>query len=141
MTLYNVVNGFKEIALTHPNIRTAKDGSIYNILNANPSIKYGAFVVTQGVHRQTEQFDYYHLILFYVDRLVDDMDSNRLQIQSIAKQTLGNIIYTFCDEYDIDNPTITYHPFTEKFADETSGMYAEFDLEIPLDIICAEEYE
>lgn len=141
MTLYQVIDGLKNIALTHPNIRTAKDGSVYEIMNANPSVKYGAFVVTQNVHRQTETFDYYGLTLFYIDRLDDDLESNRLQIQSFAKQVLGNIINVFCNEYDVDVPTITYQSFTQKFVDETAGQYAQFELEIPKDILCPEEYE
>lgn len=141
MTLYQVIDGLKNIALTHPNIRTAKDGSIYKIMNANPSVTYGVFIVTQNKHRQTEQFDYYGLTLFYVDRLVDNMEDNRLQIQSIAKQLLGNIIATFCETYDVDFPTITYQPFTEKFKDETAGQYAQFELEIPRDIICSETFD
>lgn len=141
MTLYDVIKGLERIALTHPNIRTAKDGSVYEIMNANPSVTYGAFVVTQNTHRQTEQFDYYGLTLFYIDRLKDDMDSNRLQIQSFAKQVLGNIIHVFCNEYDLDVPTITYQSFTQKFADETAGQYAQFELEVPIDIMCPEEYE
>lgn len=141
MTLYQVIKALESIALTHPNIRTAKNGSIYTIMNANPSVTYGVFIVTQNKHRQTEQFDYYGLTLFYVDRLVDNREDNRLQIQSIAKQLLGNIIVSFCDTYDIDFPTITYQPFTEKFKDETAGQYAQFELEIPRDIICAEEFD
>lgn len=141
MTLYQVIEGLKNIALTHPNIRTAKDGSVYDIMNANPSVKYGAFVVTQNVHRQTEMFDYYGLTLFYIDRLNDDLESNRLQIQSFAKQVLGNIINVFCNEYDVDVPTITYQSFTQNFVDETAGQYAQFELEIPKDILCPEEYE
>lgn len=142
MTLYNVIRGLERIAKTHPNIRTADDGSVYEIMNSNPSIKYGAFVVTQNQHRQTEQFDYYSLTLFYIDRLKDDLESNRLQIQSFAKQVLGNIIVSFCEEYDVDLPiTITYQPFTEKFVDLCAGQYAQIELEIPRDIICAETYE
>lgn len=142
MTLYNVIRGLERIALSHPNIRTADDGSVYEIMNANPSIKYGAFVVTQNTHRQTEKFDYYGLTLFYIDRLNDDLESNRLQIQSFAKQVLGNIIHVFCNEYDVDLPqTITYQSFTQKFVDMTAGQYAQFELEIPKDIICPETYE
>ena len=141
MTLLNIINGLKDVALTHPNINTAKDGSVYDIMNANPSIKYGVFVVTQNTHRQTEQFDYYGLTLFYIDRLVDNMENNRLQIQSFGKQVLGNIVNVFCYENDIDVPTITYQSFTQRFADECAGMYCQFELEVQRDIICPEEYE
>lgn len=141
MTLYQLTKALESIALTHPNIRTAKDGSIYKIMNDDPSVTYGVFIVTQNRHRQTEMFDYYGLTLFFVDRLVSNREDNRLQIQSIAKQLLGNIIATFCETYDVDFPMITYQPFTEKFKDETAGQYAQFELEIPRDIICAETFE
>lgn len=141
MTLYNVIKGLEEIALTLPNIRTAADGSIYDIMNANPSVKYGTFIVTQNTHRQTEMFDHYGLTIFYCDRLVDNMDSNRLQIQSFGKQALGNIIHVFCDRYDIDVPTITYTTWTQKFSDLCAGVYAQLEFEIPIDILCPEEYE
>lgn len=141
MTLYNVIRELERIAMTHPNVRTAKDGSVYEIMNASPSVKYGAFVVTQNQHYQQGQFDHYGLTLFFIDRLVSDMEDNRLQIQSFAKQVLGNIINVFCEEYDLDVPIIRYQPFTQKFADECAGQYAQIELEIPLDILCPEEYE
>lgn len=140
MTLYNVIKGLEDVALTHPNIRTAEDGSVYDIMNANPSITYGVFVVTQTRHRTNEQFDYYGLVLFYIDRLVDDLETNRLQIQSFGKQVLSNIVHTFCNEYDIDLPIITFTPFQQKFSDETAGMYCEFELEVPKDILCSEQF-
>ena len=139
MTLYEVVRGLEKIALTQPNVRTAKDGSIYEIMNADPSITYSVFVVTQNTHRTDEQFDHYGLTLFYVDRLVDNMDGNRLQIQSHGKQVLSNIIHIFCDRYDVDLPTITFTPFTQKFTDETAGIYAQIEFEIIKDLVCAEE--
>ena len=141
MTLYQVVRGLESIALEHPTILTATDGSIYEIMNSNPSIKYSVFVVTQNTHRTDEMFDYYGLTLFYVDRLMKDngMDANRLQIQSHGKQILSNIVHVFCDEYDVDLPTLTFTPFTQKF-DETAGVYCQFELEVIKDIICAEEY-
>lgn len=140
MTLYNIIKALERIALTQPNIRTAKDGSVYSILNANPSVKYEAFVVTQNTHRQDERFDYYGLTLFIVDRLDDDLETNRLQVQSITKEQLANIIRTFCNEYDVDLPTITFQTFTERFQDECAGCYAQLEFVIPVEIQCAEEY-
>ena len=142
MTLYQIITALEEIAMTHPNIRTAKDGSIYTIMNANPSVKYGTFIVTQNQHRQTEMFDVYGLTLFYVDRLVSNREDNRLQIQSIGKQVLGNIIQTFCEDYDVDFPLVVrYTPFSEKFKDECAGMYAQIEIEVVKDNNCAETFD
>lgn len=140
MTLYQVIKGLEHIASSIPNVRTSTNGNVYDIMNANPSVKYGAFVITQNTHRQTEMFDYYGLTLFYIDRLVDNREDNRLQIQSIAKQILGNVITKFCEQYDVDFPTVKYTPFTQKFKDETCGQFAQFEFELPKDIICSETF-
>lgn len=141
MTLYEIVKGFENIALRMPLVMTAEDGSIYEIMNANPSIKYGVFVVTQNTHRSDEMFDYYGLTLFYCDRLDSDRENNRLQIQSFGKQVLENVIHLFCDEFDLDLPSITYNTWTQQFMDITAGCYAQFELECPKCAICPEEYE
>lgn len=141
MTLYQIITALEEIAMSHPTVRTAKNDNVYDIMNTNPSIKYGVFVVSQTTHRQTEQFDIYGLNLFYIDRLVDNREDNRLQIQSIGKQILGNVIATFCEEYDVDFPLVVrFTPFTQKFVDSCAGMYATIEIEIPRDIICSEEF-
>ena len=140
MNLFQTIDNIKNIALTQPNIRTASEGNVYSIMNTTPDIRYGVFVITQGTHRSDDVFNYFNFNFFYVDRLVDDMESNRLQIQSIGIQMLNNILNTFADEYDIDlNSDIQYNPFTQKFADETAGVYCTITLEVPKDG-CAESY-
>ena len=141
MNLYQVVRGLEKIALEHKNVLTATDGSIYDVCNANPSVKYCVVCITQNTHRTDEYWDYYGLTIFYVDRLVRDggMDGNRLDIQSHGKQVLSNIVHVFCDEYDVDLPEMVFTPFTQKFADETAGMYCQFELQIMKDIACAED--
>lgn len=139
MTLLQIVNNLERIALTQPNVRTAGEGNIYDKMNTNPSVKYGVFFITQNTHIEYEESDRYGFTLFYVDRLEDDMESNRLRIQSHGKQVLGNIITTFCNEFDIDFPEITYTPFTEKFVDLTAGVYATISFNIYKNSICADE--
>lgn len=145
MTLYQVIKGLENIALTIPNVNKAENGSIYDIMNST-SIDYSICVVTQNTHRTDEMFDYYGLTLFYVDRLRKDVgddgyNDDRLQIQSHAKQVLSNIVHLFCDEYDIDLPTITYTPFTQDFKDSCAGVYCQFEFEIVKDIICSESFD
>lgn len=139
MTLLQIVDNLERIALTQPNIRTAGEGNIYDKMNTNPSVKYGVFFITQNTHIEYEESDRYGFTLFYVDRLEDDMESNRLRIQSHGKQVLGNIITMFCNEFDIDFPEITYTPFTEKFVDLTAGVYATISFNIYKNSICADE--
>lgn len=139
MTLYNIIERLKHIASKQPNIRTVFEGSVYENLNANPSIKYSVFGITQTNHREDENFAYYNFSFFYIDRLVDNLETNRLQIQSIGQQVLSNIITIFCDNYDaefMDN--ITYYPFTEKFADECSGVYCNVSFQVGKELYCAD---
>lgn len=142
MTLYEIVTALKKIAKRHPNVGISKEGNVYDIMNENPSVKYSAFVISQTNHRQTEQFDYYGFNIFYIDRLEDNLENNRLQIQSMAKQVIGNVIATFCNEYDVDFPTVVrYTPFTQKFQDETAGQFATIEFEIIRDITCPEYFD
>lgn len=141
MTLYNIINSIQGIALTQPNVRTADNGSIYDKLDNNPAIQYGVVFLSQTSHREDEQFDYYGFNIFYIDRLDDTMENNRLQIQSIGKEVLSNTIRTFCNTYDVDMPTLRYQPFTQKFDDECAGVYVSLELEIMKDYICDETYD
>ena len=140
MTLYETIDLLKKIALKHPNIGSASEGNIYEYMNANPSVKYGVFFITQGTHSQDEMFNHFEFTLFYVDRLVDDMEENRLQIQSIGKEILSNILTFFCEELDAECENITYQPFTQKFVDMTAGIYSTITIDVPKDVICPEEY-
>lgn len=140
MTLYETIDLLKKIALKHPNIGSASEGNIYEYMNANPSVKYGVFFITQGTHSQDEMFNHFEFTLFYVDRLVDDMEENRLQAQSIGKEILSNILTFFCEEFDAECDNITYQPFTQKFLDMTAGIYSTITIDVPKDVICPEEY-
>ena len=140
MTLFQIIQILKQIALTQPNIKSATDGSIYEVMNTNPSIKYNVVHFSQTTHQSDEETDYYGLNVFYVSRLEDSLEDNRLQIQSIGKDILDNIIRTFCENWNIDFPVITYTPFTQKFNDLCAGCYCNLKLEIPKEILCADDY-
>lgn len=140
MTLLEVVNELKAIAMTQPNIRSAGEGSVYDFMNGNPSSKYSVFFISQTTHREDENFAYYGFNLFHINRLDSTLENNRLQEQSIAKEVLSNIIKTFCNMHDAKVESLVYHPFTEKFKDLTCGMYVTVEFQIPLDYICEEDY-
>ena len=140
MTLYQIINTLKQIALTQPNVKSATDGSVYDVMNANPSVKYNVVHFSQTTHQSDEEFDYYGLNIFYISRLEDSLEDNRLQIQSIGKEILDNIIRTFCENWNIEFPTITYYPFTQKFADLCAGAYCNVRLEVPKELICADDF-
>lgn len=139
MTLYQIIRRLETFALTLPNVRTASDGDVYTGLNDNPELKYGVFFITQNTHQEYEDMDRYGLTLFYIDRLDDTLEDNRLQIQSIGKEVISVILRDFCEEYDIDLPTINYTPFTQKFKDETAGVYAQLTIDV-IKGVCADDF-
>ncbi len=140
MTLATIIETLKMIALKHPNVNSAYEGNIYEILNSNPNNKYASVVITQQSHTTDEVYDHYGFVIFYVDRLVDDMEENRVQIQSCGKSMLGNIITFFCEEFEAECDNITYQPFTQKFVDMTCGVYCTITIDTVKDVYCPEEY-
>lgn len=140
MTLYEIVGILKQIALTQPNVKSATDGSIYDIMNATNSVKYDVVHLSQTKHITDEETDTYGFNIFYVSRLEDSLEDNRLQIQSIGKEVLDNILRTFCENWNIDYPEIIFYPFTQKFADLCAGVYCRVEIEVPKAIICADDY-
>lgn len=131
--LLNIVDRLKEIAESVPSVNTAKEGNIYDIMNGNREIQYGVFVITQGTHRASETSMYFNFNLFYIDRLVDDLESNRLQVQSAAIEILRNIINEYVDENDFDRTEISFEVFSEKWVDLCAGAYANVSIVVPID--------
>ena len=122
MTLSDIVNVLKNIAIKQPNINHIGDGDVYQ-LNSLPNIDYSVFWVTQTNHIQMENTIEYNLTLFYIDRLMTNSD-NRLQIQSNGIITIGNILNILKNNYDVEVGDIQYTTFIQRFADECSGVFA-----------------
>lgn len=142
MTLYQLIEQLKAIALRQPNVRSASEGSVYEIMNANPGVDYDAFVITQGVHSSDDNFNHFNLSLFLISRLESDLEANRLQVQSSAREVLDNILTYFAYNFDGDTgETITFHTFTERFADECAGAWCEVTVDVPKSGICPEDYD
>lgn len=122
MTLFEIINKLKDIALSKPNINYAGEGDVY-ILNSLPNIDYSAFFITQNQHSIDSNTITYNLNLFYIDRISDSED-NVLNIQSDGMLQLTNIINTlvFSEDVDVDGE-INFVPFIQRFADNCSGVY------------------
>ena len=142
MTLYQIVKSLEGIALTSPFIRSVGEGSIYDFMNGNGHIKYGVFFISQREHRQDEIFDYWSFNIFVCDRLQDDLEANRLHIQSTSKEVLANTILTFEKQfYGVSHNELVFHPFQEKFADLTAGVYCQVTFKVPKALVCPDIYE
>lgn len=122
MTLFELINKLKDIAISKPNINYVGDGDVYT-LNSLPNIDYSVFFITQNEHSIYQDTITYNLNLFYIDRISDSED-NTLNIQSDGMLQLTNIINTlvFNEDVDVDGD-ITFVPFIQRFADQCAGVY------------------
>ena len=122
MTLYEIINKLKSIAINKPNINYVGDGDVY-VLNSLPDIDYSVFFITQNDHSIYQDTITYSLNLFYIDRISDSED-NTLNIQSDGMLQLTNIINTlvFSEDVDVDGE-ISFTPFIQRFADQCAGVY------------------
>lgn len=122
MTLFELINKLKDIAISKPNINYVGDGDVYT-LNSLPNIDYSVFFITQNEHSIYQDTITYNLNLFYIDR-VSDSEDNVLNIQSDGILQLTNIINTlvFSEDVDVDGE-ISFTPFIQRFADNCSGVY------------------
>lgn len=122
MTLFELINKLKNIAISKPNINYVGDGDVY-VLNSLPNIDYSVFFITQNDHSIYQDTITYNLNLFYIDRISDSED-NVLNIQSDGILQLTNVINTlvFSEDVDVDGE-ITFIPFIQRFADQCAGVY------------------
>ena len=122
MTLFEIINKLKDIAISKPNINFVGDGDVY-VLNSLPNIDYSVFFITQNDHSIYQDTITYSLNLFYIDRISDSED-NTLNIQSDGMLQLTNVINTLVFSEDVDvEGDITFTPFIQRFADQCSGVY------------------
>lgn len=140
MTLKELIQEIWDIAKQQPNINEIIfTNDIYD-LNTRQNIKYAAFCITQQQHRQDENFIYYNLYLYYVDRLQADQ-SDALHIQSHALEVLKNIIAQLQDNHpELEISNILYTPFRQKFESETAGIYASIQISDLITNKCPENY-
>ena len=115
-------------------------GDLYRDWNSNPSLRYSLFYVVANQSQSVSEFDRYSFNLFVADRLENEDGDNVLQVQSISKELLDNIVLMFCNEYNSEVfGTVYYQPFTQQFADLLAGTYMTITLQIPKDMICPDE--
>lgn len=139
MTLEDIIDKIKAAASGIPNVNTVQEGNIYDLMNGNRQVKYASVIITQSTHRYGDGQIYFSFNIFYVDRLVDDLESNRVDVQSQGIEVLKNIINQVCGEDDIDRTEATIETWTERWNDMCAGAFANVTFQVPSDD-CYEQY-
>lgn len=139
MTLIQLINLLEGIAKEQPSINMIVQQDVFRI-NSAPSLKYGVFAWTQGLHSGSiNGMVSYSFSLFYVDRLKEDQ-SNQIEIQSVGCETIGNILRTL-EEYDVEVGNYTLQTFNQRFTDECAGVFANVTLSVLSTMCCPEIYQ
>lgn len=127
MTLKQLIYNILEIAKEKPNIRTAKEGNVYD-LNSMPDVEYNVFWLTQGQHRVDEQEITYNFNMFYISRLTDDF-GNKVDIHSDGIVELNNIINTIVEELDceVEYP-LSFTTFNQRFLEDCAGVFTSVNI-------------
>lgn len=99
------------------------------------------YSIPAGNHTVTEDTTRFNLVLYYIDRLLDD-NTNEIDIFSSSVENLKNIIRgakSIPGVVDVDS-TYTIKCFMpEKLNDRLAGAYAEVRITVQNDTICFQE--
>jgi hypothetical protein len=142
MTLKELINLIEHAAANQPNVQTIVRDDIYK-LNNKRDIRYGVFAWLQQPHTTAVRGSLrtFSFTLFYVDRLTDSR-SNEIDVQSVAIETLENIVKTLVDsEYNIEATTLNITNFNERFADECAGAFCTISFTVPKGSVCGELFD
>lgn len=126
MTIKQLNDAIKDIALNHYAIKQYHYGNVYSI-NDLSDIKYGLLNYHIDTITQIND-DNYRVsgVMIYIDRLLED-ESNLLQVQSDGIIYLGEIFNRLSDKYLIDFDTVIYTPTSEKFNDNCGVVFVIFN--------------
>lgn len=125
MTLLELINRIKDIAIAQPEVNTIVENDIFR-LNEMADVEYGVFAYTQGEHTSSAERDSitYNFTFFFVGLLADDRE-NMNELQSEAIEVLDNILYTLYNDGDITIGNYALRPFNRRFMDDCAGCWVD----------------
>lgn len=139
MNLKQLIEILLKVSDMQPAVNHSYEGDVYEI-NTLSDTEYANIVITQGAHNVDTDFSEFGFTLFYIDRLTKDK-SNKLEIQSLGIEVLKNILSTLEEYYDVEvSKPYSITTFTERFADECAGAYAQINIQVNNNGICPDEY-
>lgn len=131
MNLLKLIRTMEAVALRQPAVKCVVENDVFR-LNSLPNAQYGVFAWTQGTHAGDPDSDFrtFAFTIFYVDRLRTD-GKNEIEVQSVACDTLANILKTLSERYGVEVGEYTISVFNQRFADQCAGAFANVRLEVP----------
>lgn len=144
MTLQKLLNTIGFIGVQDKLVNfTGCGGSVYELNDLSIHNYPILYCSPTGTHRVEENYTTYSIVLFYIDRLLED-NSNAVDIHSAAVEILKNIIRAIKNTDGVigvsDEYSINLFTETEKFKDRCNGAYATVEISVVNDTICEVGY-
>lgn len=139
MTLQELLDGIKVVCEQNPLVGFVKYGYDIYELNYITIKDYPVmYIMVSGQHTISRDVTAYNIMLFYLDRLLED-DANNMQIFSTAGEMLKNTINHLIDKYFVsDTASLQNFVETERMTDRLAGAYATLQITIANTSICGE---
>lgn len=141
MNLQQLLHKIESFAKQQKFVNSVTIGDVYENWNGRPDKKYGALNIDVPQLIVNSNMQQMQVFLYYADRLTND-HSNEYEIKTTAELVLNNIV-NYCAEIGDVNEGWTITFFTQQFADELSGGYVSFYVEIekPIGECLIDEYK
>ena len=141
MNLQQLLHKIESFAKQQKFVNSVTIGDVYENWNGKPDKKYGALNIDVPQLIVNSNMQQMQVFLYYADRLTND-HSNEYEIKTTAELVLNNIV-NYCAQIGDVNEGWTITFFTQQFADELSGGYVSFYVEIekPIGECLIDEYK
>lgn len=142
MTLFELMKQIGEMGKAQQLINYSAGGASLDEINPLNITDYPVFfLIPSGTHTVTENTTRFDLVLYYVDRLLED-NSNTIDIFSSSVENLKNIITgakTIPGVVSVED-TYTIRVFMpEKLNDRVAGAYAQVRITVANDSTCLQD--
>ena len=136
MNFQNFYDTVKQIALNTQKVESFYEGDVYTNWNSL-NVTYGSFDVNINYIRRSGGYDVVNVSFYFGDKLKND-SSNLFQVQTDGFRVIMNVINHLKDEYEIEDfEDIQIHPFFQQFSDILAGCYADLNIYVPVEDVCA----
>lgn len=137
MNYFQLVSTILKTAKAHEFVQEVCYGDIYEFENSGER-KYANVVLSAQNATTDGDVTTYSFNLFATDRLADDK-SNKLEVQSVCKTILSQIMAKEAEDYAVTMSGVNYTFWTEKFNDLCAGCYVSFAVALPTELTCAND--
>ena len=136
MNFQNFYNTIKDIALNTRTVESFSELSPYEVWNSL-NIVYPSFNCNINYIRRVGNYNIVNLSLYYGAKLKND-SSNLFEIQSNGYNAIINVINHLKENFEIEDVEDTQiFPFFQQFADVLAGCYADVNIFVPVEDVCA----